>query len=230
MSTPLSKSEIAEGYDEIAEKLAMSPKFYRLCASLAAPLLPAQGAVLDIGCGQGWQLAEIRKLRPEARLFGMDISPKLVSLAREHVPGAQVETGDADKLSYPADSFDVVVMTEVLEHLSDPVLALGQIRQVLKSGGWMLITVPNRDWFRYEWYLNNRRRYQPVDDQWYRVAEITGFIQQAGFELKRITGAENLYFGGGVPRLLEKLALKLCPPLQRRMKRALYLARKPLAS
>jgi len=159
----------------------------------------------------------------------MDISPKLVSLARAHVPGAQVETGDADKLAYPAEAFDVVVMTEVLEHLSDPVLALSQIRQVLKVGGWMLITVPNRDWFRYEWYLNNRRRYQPVDDQWYRVAEITGFIQQAGFELKRITGAENLYFGGGILRLLEKLALRLCPPLQRRMKRALYLARKPLA-
>jgi ubiquinone/menaquinone biosynthesis C-methylase UbiE len=224
MSTTLSKSEIAQGYDQIAEKLAMSPKFYRFCASMVAPLLPVDGSLLDIGCGQGWQLAEIRKCCPSSRLFGVDISPKLVSLARSHVPGAHIETGDADKLSYPADAFDVVVMTEVLEHLADPVLALGQIRQVLKPGGWILITVPNRDWLRYQWYLNNSQRYQPVDDQWYRVAEITGFIQQAGFELKRITGAENLYFGGGILRLMEKLALRLCPPLQQRMKRALYLA------
>ncbi len=229
MSTPLSKSEIAEGYDEIAEKLAMSPKFYRLCAKLAAPLIRQDGAVLDIGCGQGWQLAEIRKLCPSARLFGMDISPKLVALAREHVPGAQIDTGDADKLVYPEAAFDVVVMTEVLEHLTDPVLALGQILHVLKPGGWMLLTVPNRDWLRYEWYLTDRKAYQPVDDQWYRVTEVTGFINKAGFELKRITGAENLYFGGGILRLLEKLALKICPPLQRRMKRAIYLARKPAA-
>lgn len=228
MSTRLSKSEIAEGYDEIAEVLAMSPKFYRRCAALVAPYIKADAAVLDVGCGQGIQLAEIRKLRPTARLSGMDISPRLVSRAMANVPGAQIVTGDADNLAYPDEAFDVVIMTEVLEHLSDPVLALEQLRRVLKPGGWMLLTVPNRDWLRYDWYQANRKAYQPVDDQWYRVAEVSSFIKMAGFEIRNVTGAENLYFGGGVLRLLEKLAIKIFPPLQRRMKRALYLASKPL--
>jgi ubiquinone/menaquinone biosynthesis C-methylase UbiE len=228
MSTQLTKSEIADGYDEIAEVLAMSPKFYRLCASLIAPKIPSGASVLDIGCGQGWQLAEIRKLCPDAKLHGMDISPKLVSLAREHVPGGDFQTGDADNLAYADTQFDVVVMTEVLEHLSDPVLALTQLKRVLKPGGWLLMTVPNRDWLRYNWYLNNRKAYQPVDDKWYRVSEVRGYLEKAGFDIRRITGAENCYFSGGLPRLLEKAALKVFPPLQQKMKRALYLAQKPV--
>lgn len=227
MSETLSKEEIADGYDDIAEELAMSPKFYRLCASLVAPTVPADGGtVLDIGCGQGLQLAAVQKLRPGAKLYGMDISPKLVSLAQKNVPGGTIAVGDADELAYEDGMFDTVLMTEVLEHLGDPVLALKQVHRVLKPGGFALVTVPNRDWLRYDWYLNNRRKYQPVDDQWYRVAEIRGFLSSAGFTIDRIEGAENLYFGGGVPRLLEKLAVKLCPPLRQKMKRGLYLARR----
>ncbi len=226
MSALLTKSEIADGYDKIAEVLAMSPKFYRLCASLIAPKTTSGGGVLDIGCGQGLQLAEIHRLCPNAILHGMDISPKLVDLARQHVPSGHFQTGDADNLAYADAQFDVVVMTEVLEHLADPVLALTQIKRVLKPGGWLLMTVPNRDWLRYEWYLGNRKAYQPVDDKWYRVAEVRGYLDQAGFEVRRITGAENFYFGGGLPRLLEKLALSIFPRLQRKMKRAIYLSQK----
>lgn len=227
MPTQLTKSEIAKGYDEIAEVLAMSTKFYRLCASLIAPKIFPGTTVLDIGCGQGLQLAEIRKLRPYAKLYGMDISPKLVNLARKHVPGGDFQTGDADNLGYADSQFDVVVMTEVLEHLSDPVLALTQLKRVLKPGGWLLMTVPNRDWLRYDWYQDNRMAYQPVDDKWYCVDEVQSYLKQAGFDIRRITGAENFYFGGGVLRLLEKVALYLCPRLQRKMKRALYLSQKP---
>jgi ubiquinone/menaquinone biosynthesis C-methylase UbiE len=227
MSIKLTKSEIADGYDEIAEVLAMSPKFYRLCASLITPKISPGATVLDIGCGQGWQLAEIRKLRPDAKLHGMDISPKLVSLARAHVPDGDFQTGDADNLNYDDAQFDVVLMTEVLEHLSDPVLALTQLKRVLKPGGWLLMTVPNRDWMRYDWYLSNRKAYQPVDDKWYRVNEVQKYLKEAGFDICRITGAENFYFGGGVLRLLEKMALCLWPRLQRKMKRALYLSQKP---
>jgi ubiquinone/menaquinone biosynthesis C-methylase UbiE len=222
------KIEIAEGYDRIAETLAMSPKFYRLCASIIAPKIRPHSHVLDIGCGQGWQLAEIRKLRPAAILQGIDISPKLVMLARERVPGACFQTGDADNLPYCDAQFEVVLMTEVLEHLADPVLALTQIRRVLKPGGWLLMTVPNRDWMRYEWYLSSRKAYQPVDDKWYRVAEVQSYLTQAGFVIRRITGAENFYFGGGLLRLVEKLALHTCPWLQRKMKRAIYLNQTPV--
>lgn len=220
------KSEIADGYDKIADVLAMSPKFYRLCASLIAPKIAPGGGVLDIGCGQGLQLAEIRKLCSEARLHGMDISPKLVDLARNNVPDGYFQTGDADNLAYADAQFDVVVMTEVLEHLAEPARALAQIKRVLKLGGWLLMTVPNRDWLRFDWYLGNRKVYQPVDDKWYRVAEVSAYLNQAGFEIRRITGAENLYFGGGLPRLFEKLALKIAPRLQRKMKRAVYLSQK----
>ena len=230
MAEPLSKTEIAAGYDQIADKLAMSPKFYRLCRRLLAPKLVPDSVLLDVGCGQGRLLAEFRAALPPAELHGLDISPKLIEIAQRNVSGGHFTTGDAENLTYPDGKFDAVVMTEVLEHLGQPVTALRGVGRILKPGGWLLMTVPNRDWFRYEEYNARRRRYQPVDDHWYPVAEVTGFLKEAGFELHRIRGGENLYFGGGILRLGEKLALAVWPRLHQRMKRALFLARKPTAA
>jgi len=227
MGELLSKTEIAAGYDQIADQLAMSPKFYRRCCRLLAPQLAADSVLLDVGCGQGRLLSEFRAALPQAELHGLDISPKLIEIAKRNVPGANVVTGDAENLAYKNGQFHAVVMTEVLEHLGQPVVALRQVSRILQPGGWLLMTVPNRDWFRYEEYNTRRRRYQPVDDQWYSIAEVTGFLKEAGFELQCIRGGENLYFGGGILRLVEKLAVAVWPRLQQRMKRAIFLARKP---
>mgnify|MGYP000651632646 CR=1 FL=1 len=223
------KAAISQGYDAIAGRLRMSPKFYRLCTRMLIPRLPPEAAVVDLGCGEGHLLAAFAASNPQLRFSGLDLSAKLCELARQRVPGATVIVGDLENLPFPPEMFDAASMTEVLEHLLNPQLALKQVFNILKPGGWLLLTLPNRDWFRYARYQATHHRYQPVDDHWYSVAEARQMLTADGFTVRQVRGAENLYFGGGLPHLLEKLALAVCPALQQRMKRALFLARKPLA-
>ena len=97
------------------------------------------GPFLDVGCGTGLILRYL-----PAGSVGIDINPRHAARARLHAPDATVLVGDAeDTLPFPDGSFDAVVCTEVLEHLSHPDRALRHIARVLKSGGVLIGSTPN---------------------------------------------------------------------------------------
>ncbi|MBI4240691.1 MAG: class I SAM-dependent methyltransferase [Candidatus Rokubacteria bacterium] len=99
------------------------------------------GRVLEIGCGDGGFLQELRNLGMDAE--GLDFSPTAVGLARRR--GLQVQQGSVEDAGYPAECFDLVVMRHVLEHLRNPAAALGIVRGWLRPGGHVMIEVPNWD-------------------------------------------------------------------------------------
>src|SRR5687768_2177523 len=169
-----SKEEIAKGYDELPAHLSMPRKYHRRCARLMRPHLRPGMMVGDFGCGHGGLLRELRLLDPSFKLHAIDLSPVRVNNARQRVPDADVRVGDIEALPFPDAAFDAAFATEVMEHLPDPVKALREIRRVLKPGCWLLVSLPNRDWFHFEHYLHHRKVFQPVDDRFYRVAEFEG--------------------------------------------------------
>lgn len=221
-----SKEEIARGYDQLGTHLSMPRKYHRRCARLMRRHLRPGMAVADLGCGHGGLLRELRLLDSTLKLSALDLSPVRVSNARERVPDAEVRVGDIEDLPFADAEFEAAFATEVMEHLPDPVKALREIWRVLKPGSWLLVSLPNRDWFHFDDYQASRIRFQPVDDHFYRVGEFEAILGQAGFKINKVRGGENLYFGGGLPRLLERLALLLYPRLHRRMKRMIFVAQK----
>lgn len=221
------KAEIARGYDQLPAEKFMPKKFHRRCVELLRPKLQSSAQVADFGCGHGTLLQVLRELPLGLKLSACDLSPVLAANTQQRVPDAEVRVADIEALPYPDGTFDAAFATEVMEHLATPLKALTEIHRVLKPGGWLLVSLPNRDWFRFDEYLRDRSKFQPVDDHFYRVAEMEGFLQQAGFVVRQVRGGENLYFGGGLPRLLEKLGLLLWPRLHRRMKRMILLSQKP---
>lgn len=106
----------------------------------------APEAVLDAGCGEGVATAWLAEALPEARIEGIDARPDAVEDARRRVPSATFAVGDLYHLPYADGAFDLVVSTEVLEHLEDPGAALGELLRV--SGGHVLVTVPHEPYFR----------------------------------------------------------------------------------
>jgi SAM-dependent methyltransferase len=181
--------------------------------------------VLDVGCGVGSLLAEARVGAPDAVLRGCDLSFGLCQRTALRNPGIPVVQADGEALPFRGGAFDWVFLTEVLEHLVDPAQALHEVRRVLRPGGSLLVSVPNRGWLRYAEEWARRVPYQPVDDHWFTLAELRELAGAAGFVLTRAQGAENLYFGGGLPRALERIAILFLPALRLRMKRLIVVFR-----
>lgn len=110
-------------------------------AARARRLLPEQGRVLDLGCASGGLLA---LLRPAAgHLAGLELSATAAraaaKIADEIVQGALEDPG----LPFEPDSFDLVVLADVLEHLADPAAALRRAVGWARPGGAILVSVPN---------------------------------------------------------------------------------------
>lgn len=93
------------------------------------------GRLLDLGCGDGYLLKRLGKFNA----FGLDISLKRL----KRVNKDNLVQGDATKLPFKNNSFDVVVCSEVLEHVPDPKLLIKEIKRVIKKSGNIIISVPN---------------------------------------------------------------------------------------
>jgi len=98
------------------------------------------GALLDVGTNMGFFLRHTRGRRWD--VTGIEPSPSLSALARKYF-GLNVVTGFLEDARFPDGSFDVVTMTDVFEHISDPRGLLREVRRVLRPGGIVFIKVPN---------------------------------------------------------------------------------------
>jgi len=111
--------------------------------------IPPDSAVLDMGCGNGSMLAEIRKLG-KWKLCGVDSSESAASMARSQ--GFDVRLADATVDSAPLferHSFDLIISAEVIEHVYDPRGFLRHAHTLLRPHGRLLLTTP------YHGYLKN---------------------------------------------------------------------------
>lgn len=105
----------------------------------------APANVLEVGCGQGWLTRQLLEALPEARVVGLDIRDDAIEFARELVPGAEFLVATGERLPFDDASFDLVVCSEVLEHVEDPTVVLREIKRVWR--GHAVLSVPHEPWF-----------------------------------------------------------------------------------
>jgi len=104
-----------------------------------ARLIPRKSKqkILDIGCGDGVLLSLIAG----GEKYGLDLDQDGLDYAQCKVKGKFI-CGSAEALPFGKNFFDVVMATEIIEHLEHPALMLGEIKRVLKPGGRVIITTP----------------------------------------------------------------------------------------
>lgn len=102
-------------------------------------------SILDVGCGEGFTLQRLKKSNIGERLAGIDFSDKAIEIGSNLHPELQLKKGSIYEIPYPNDIFDLVICTEVLEHLDNPGWALAELRRVTKK--YCLISVPHEPWF-----------------------------------------------------------------------------------
>jgi len=102
-------------------------------------------SILDAGCGEGYTLDRLLKADIGLNLTGVDYSRAAVNLGKELFPELDLKVGNIYNLQFGDDSEDLVICTEVLEHLEYPRRALGELVRV--SQKYLVLSVPHEPFF-----------------------------------------------------------------------------------
>lgn len=102
--------------------------------------MKSSGALLDVGCGTGEFLHEMRS--HGWQVTGVETESKAAAFARKKY-GLDVASGDLEACEFKSQQFDIVTFWHVLEHLFEPVQTLRKVNNILKPDGVVLIAVPN---------------------------------------------------------------------------------------
>jgi SAM-dependent methyltransferase len=101
-----------------------------------------EGRVLDLGCGAGNMAKAIKFYRPDLEVFGVDISKQAIHQAKKEDSQVEFRVGSAEKIPYTDETFNAVLMFDVLEHVQDPLAVLKEVNRVLKKKGVFHIFCP----------------------------------------------------------------------------------------
>jgi len=97
--------------------------------------------LLDIGCGPGIHMKKYIERGAEG--FGIDISSKMIALAKEHCPDADFKTGSIYNLEFDDSYFDILTASFVLDHVKDIEKAVKEMKRVLKQNGLCICSIPH---------------------------------------------------------------------------------------
>ena len=147
--------------------------------------LPQRARLLDAGCGTGRNLVELGFLGPSA---GVDTSPEAVAFCRERGLGG-VQKAELDALPFADASFDLIVATDVIEHIDDDVAVLRELRRVAAPGAQLLITTPAYGWLwsAHDDEHQHKRRYTR--------GQLVKRIRAAGWRIEIATYFNTLLLG-----------------------------------
>lgn len=240
VGTSSAKDEIREFFDDLSvgrnETIQANPVItyeqeIRAQTVLGHLAVKSGERVLDIGCGNARDIARIAKLG--GQVVGVDISAGMVAAAKQELErvgmsGITLQVGDATHLDFPDASFDKVLCSEVIEHIPDAPQALREMRRVLRPGGSLVLSTPNKgSWYGFErywiWERLLRRKWPHPCDEWRSMAEVLALVEQSRFKVSErrsvcfVPGFIVTYFL--LPRLFQSLLIgmvgKLEPLLQR---------------
>jgi SAM-dependent methyltransferase len=179
MSTRIDYDRIAHLYDDSRRDHPLDP---RLVAFAAASARPEAVCALDVGCGTGKQLAADRVEFARMRLVGVDVSARMLRLAKARAPNVTWVRGDAQALPLVSSAFDYVTNQFSYPHIPDKRRFVREVFRVMRSGGRFVLT--NIDpwamsgWLIYRYFAGTRA----LDERdFLPPASLASLLDDAGF-------------------------------------------------
>lgn len=165
----MSSSQSGDIYTHGHDAAVLRSHTQRTVANSAAYLSPhlAEGqALLDVGCGPGTITAELASIVAPGQVTAIETNDEIVETARQTFAQAGVdvtiERGDVYALQFDDGAFDVVHAHQVLQHLSDPVGALREMRRVCRTDG--VVACRDADYGSFHWWPA-----EPRLDRWNEI-------------------------------------------------------------
>jgi len=176
--------ELGDDFDSFMSEYDVQTRISLISKMLSD--VSTDGRCLEIGCGTG-RVSEMLVNNFE-EIMVSDISQKL---SREVGLRLKVDylCTDACDLGFPDQSFDTIVSSECIEHTPDPIKAIEEMVRVLKPGGTLIFTTPNRLW--YPALVVARflkiRKYAGIEN-WIYTSSATKLLSAKGMNLNLVTG------------------------------------------
>ena len=137
--------------------------------------------ILDLGCATGWLSAELSQF---GDVVGIDIADASIAEARHRYPHLQFECEDIASSDRPGEEFDIVVSLETLSHVPDQAKFVRRIRDILKPGGFLILTTQNR--LVFQRHAGVKPRAEGQIRQWLSPRELHRLLARE-FVIRRIT-------------------------------------------
>ena len=146
---------------------------------------PKDARILELGAGTGHNLAMLSRF---GKVEASELDPIARELASERLGREVKEAALPDLSMFPAGSYDLIALLDVLEHVPDDKGSLAAIRTRLKPGGALLLTVPANPWM---WSAHDVAHHH---HRRYRKGEIEQLANEAGFEIDLLSPFNSLLF------------------------------------
>lgn len=149
------------------------------------------GTILDAGCGEGYGLSILHDAGARG-VIGVEVDPLVADHARRRyahdgIPDIDVVEADLDDLPLVADTLDAVVCLQVVEHLSAPGAAMSELARVVRPGGEVVVTTPNRLTFSPGTDVPTN----PFHHREYTARELAGLLTSAGLVVDQVRGVHH---------------------------------------
>ena len=140
---------------------------------------PRARNLLEIGCGTGFVLKGFNEAAPRLSLTGSEVQTAGLAFARNRVD-VTLQQFDARDIPYE-EEFDVIGAFDVIEHIDEDEEVLAQMREAVRPGGGVMVTVPQHPWLwsEFDAMVHHKRRYTR--------RELVDKVQRAGFTVRRVT-------------------------------------------
>ena len=171
--------------------------------------------LLDAGCGTGWFSA--RACSRGAVVTSLDVGERLLAQVAKKCDSERV-VGDVLALPFPDGHFDVVVSTEVIEHTVDPSRAIAELTRVLRPGGTLVVTVPNRTW-HFAVTIANALHLRPYEgyENWLSWFTLRREVERNGIAIDELRGFHLFPFmlaaTHGLLRRIDRFGTWLAPAM-----------------
>lgn len=146
---------------------------------------PEDARILEVGCGTGHNLAMLSRF---GTVEASELDPGARALASDRLGRPVLEAALPDLSMFPADSYDLIALLDVLEHVPDDRASLAAILTRLKPGAALLLTVPINPWM---WSAHDAAHHH---HRRYRKREIEAMAREAGYKIELLSPFNTLLF------------------------------------
>jgi len=167
--------------ENMDEDVILKRKGFQKIALNIVKTLPKNAKVLDVGCGKGTYLKEIHKIRPDLKLYGIDIGE-----VKEFLPKyIDFTKCSGDNLPFEDETFDFVFCFHVLEHVLNPHDFMMEFNRVLKKDGYVYIEMP---YYKTAYIPDGDMNFwsDPTHIRPYNYKSVERLLKENGFEVIKI--------------------------------------------